>query len=122
MQEFERLKHFRQSTKKMSVVDFSLLIGVPQQNYYTYEKGTRGIPTDVYDKLNLAGCDLNWLITGREQQEQKKFIQNHQIGNVGGQHTINAGTDCKSCDIIKNLTEQNKDLTAIIKTLSEKIT
>ena len=65
----ERLKHFRVNVVKMPLPEFSVKIKVPQVNYYSYEKGSRGVPDDVYRKLFEIGCDLNWLITGTDSKK-----------------------------------------------------
>ena len=104
----ERLKYFREFVKNETTLNFSLIMGISQNNYYAYENGNRGIPDDVYAKLSNIGCNLNWLIAG---------IGN-EIGNIL-ENSVNhkaklSGKDCNECPFTQTvgfLTEQNKKLT-----------
>ena len=119
----ERLVLFRESLNFDNSAKMAVELKIDSQNYYLYEKGRRGIPDDVYIKLRKVGCDLNWLITGDGTMsgEAKNVIQNHQVGNINGQQTINSSGDCKNCTTLEYFKEQNKNLTEMNKKLTDKL-
>ena len=104
----ERLKYFREFVKNETTLNFSLIMGISQNNYYAYENGNRGIPDDVYAKLSDIGCNLNWLIAGIGN-ESENILEN----NINNQIKIQ-NKDCNECPFTQTvgfLTEQNKKLT-----------
>lgn len=63
----------RKRLKKRQMAD---LMGVTTRTYYTYEKGTRSIPSDALVKLaTLTRADLNEILMGRPASNQAQVMK-----------------------------------------------
>lgn len=59
-----RLRKLRKSLNKQQG-EFANDLGILQQQYSTYERGTRKPSTEIYNKLiEIFNVNLNWLLTG----------------------------------------------------------
>lgn len=54
----------------------SELLGITRDRLSKYERGTRDLPPYVMVKLDLLGCDLRYLITGKEPGASRSSFAN----------------------------------------------
>jgi transcriptional regulator with XRE-family HTH domain len=50
------------------------LLEMSEENLSQYTRGKSKPGSDILSKLNALGCDLNWLITGKEGSDAKEMF------------------------------------------------
>jgi transcriptional regulator with XRE-family HTH domain len=74
-----RLKKFREDVLDISQKKLAELLDVESQNAVSgYERNERSPDVDQFKKLFDLGCDLNWLIGGKEIPEREEIVNLRQ--------------------------------------------
>ena len=118
-----RLKTFRLS-KKLTQKDMASVLGCTIPTYNRYEKGVAVIGTKDLELLYYMGCNLSWLITGKENMvinEDKSesnliktITEQSEAAKTTAEALLNFSENAKTtADVIK-------EQTITIKMLSEK--
>lgn len=68
----DRLRQFREN-KGIKQGDFAKMIGINNPQLSNYEHKRRTIPIELLPKLHEIGIDLEWLILGKSQNENKTY-------------------------------------------------
>lgn len=72
----QRLKKFRDETLKISQEKFAELLHVKSQNAISgYERNERDPSIEQLKIIYDLGCDLNWLIGGKETLEKEEIAK-----------------------------------------------
>ena len=69
---FKRLKSFRENVLHLSQDKTASAIGITQRAYAYYELGKSEPSIRTLATLSEMGCDLTWLITGKEPNRYKE--------------------------------------------------
>ena len=68
----QRLRKLREVYLKLTQTQLAEILGIKQNTLSSWERGSRDIPTWVYEFLaSQYGVNINWLLTG----EGEPFIQ-----------------------------------------------
>lgn len=99
-----RLKMFR-INKKITTQDVASVLRCSEQTYDSYEKGETLIEIETLEFLYHMGCNLNWLITGKE--------------NINAENNHNADTFQIINEMTSTIKEQSITIKELTNTLNE---